>query len=112
MVESGDTDLEPLWQTVLDNWEDAKAHEAFVQACHQSASLGLAAASYRSVIDGPGNDRKAAAQKRLGMIALLATQGLESTRQEPRRGVPRWVTILAAAFTASALGWLIFTLVR
>jgi hypothetical protein len=111
-LEAGETDLEGMWQTLMEAWDEPKAHEQFLQACHAEHKLGLAAAKYREVIDGPRDERKPLAQKRLGVIALLATQVLDSTREEPTRGVPRWVTFLAAAFTASAVGWLIYALMH
>lgn len=111
-MEAGETDLEGMWLKLDEVWDDPKAHDAFLQACHGAQNLGFAAAKYRGVIDSPRDDRKPFAQKRLGAIALLATQVLESAREEPCRTVPRWVTLLAGAFTASAIGWLIYALMH
>ena len=111
-MEGDEPDLEGAWQKVVDSWDEPKVHEEFLQACHAEHKLGLAAAKYRGVIDGPQDDRKPLSQKRLGAIALLATHVLEATREEPSRAIPRWVTFLAMAFTASAIGWLIYALIR
>jgi hypothetical protein len=112
VVEGSDEEFEQAWQRLLESWDDSKAHDAFLSMCHEHGNLGLAAAKYRSVIDSGPDDRKSLAQKRIGAVALLATQALEATREERRPGVPRWLTLLVAAFTASAVGWLAYALLK
>ena len=104
--------LEALWQNVLGHWDEPGAHDAFLKACHDQEQLGYAAARYRAVIDGDDDRRKALAHKRIGAVALLATHVLEGSHEEPRTGPPRWLTVAAAVLTASAIGWLIYALMR
>lgn len=97
--------LEALWKRITDNWDDDRAHEAFLRHCHDSSQLGEAAARYRPFRDD--EVRGPLAQKRLGAIALLAMNALLAERKEPRRKLPKWMTGLVALACASVVAWLI-----
>jgi hypothetical protein len=112
MDELSHANLEALWDAVERQWDDKTAHEAFLSACHEHRALGVAAAKYRAVIDGPQEHRRAAAQKRITSVALLATQALESGREPPPRNVPRWITVAAIMIATTAVGWFTWVLTR
>jgi hypothetical protein len=107
-MDASDGDLDRLWQAVLEAWGDRARHDAFLSACHGSGRLGAAASRYRGVLEDP--ERRELANKRLGAIALLATQTLETDRTQPRRKLPRWLLWAAASTAASAIAWLIYAL--
>jgi len=104
MDELSHSNLDALWDAVEQQWDDKAAHEAFLTACHEQNALGTAAAKYRAVIDGPHEDRRAAAQKCITNVALLATQALESSREAPPHSVPRWITVAAIILATTAVG--------
>lgn len=112
MDESSKEQLEALWEAVQQRWQEREAHEAFLGACHEQGALGVAAAKYRSVIDGADDERKPEAQKRIFSVSALATQALASSREPPARGVPRWITVMAALMAAATFGWLAWVLMR
>jgi hypothetical protein len=112
MDELSQPQLEVLWEAVQQQWDNDAAHEAFLTACHEQQALGVAAAKYRGVIDGPHEDRRAAAQKRINTVALFATQALEAAREPLPRSVPRWITFAAALIGTATIGWLTWVLMR
>lgn len=97
--------LEALWKRVTDDWDDDRAHEAFLQHCHESSQLGEAAARYRPFRDD--ETRSPRAQKRLQAIALLATHALLAERKEPKRKLPKWLTGAVAITCAVVVAYLV-----
>lgn len=97
--------LEALWQRITDNWDDEKAHGAFLSHCHETSQLGEAAARYRALKDD--EVRGPHAQKRLGAIALLATNALLAERSEPRKSLPKWLIIAVAMACSSVVAYVI-----
>lgn len=97
--------LEGLWKQVHDDWDNDRAHEAFLQHCHESSQLGEAAARYRPFRDD--EIRGPRAKKRLEAIALLATHVLLSQRKEPGRKLPKWLTGAVAVTCAIVVAWVV-----
>jgi len=97
--------LEALWKRVTDNWDDARAHEAFLNHCQENALLGEAAARYRPF--ATDEVRGEFARKRLEAITLLATSALMAQRTERRRGIPRWMTGAVALACAVVMVYLL-----
>lgn len=73
-----DAALEALWKSVLDHWEDDRAHGAFLEHCQRAGMLVEAAVRYRGMAGD--RERGPSAQKRLNSVALLAMAELEQHR--------------------------------
>ncbi len=79
-----DPAFEALWKSVLDRWDEDRAHGAFLDYCGTTDQLAEAAARYRGMKGD--RDRSAVAEKRLAGIAIVALAKLEATRSPaPRR---------------------------
>lgn len=103
-----DAELEALWATVTEHWDQAKAHDAFLQRAHDSGQLGQAAAKYRLMLEDPA--RRELAQKRLNAVAILAMQTLDAHRSTPVRKLPRWLVASAALSCAGGIAWLLYAI--
>src|SRR6185369_16366271 len=98
-----DSAFEALWKSVLDRWQDERAHGAFLEYCQATDQLAEAAARYRGMKGD--RDRSADAEKRLAGIAIVALAKLHATRSpRPRteRRIANW--ILAGCFALAATG--------
>jgi hypothetical protein len=73
-----DSSFDALWKHVIDNWDDDKAHGAFLEHCQEHGHLAEAAARYRGMTGD--RERGPSAEKRLQAVALLAVAKLESMR--------------------------------
>ena len=95
-----DAAFEALWKSVLDRWDDARAHAAFLEFCRATDQLAEAAARYRGMKGD--RDRSEVAEKRLAGIAIVALAKLEATRSPTPR--PRNIgnLLLAGAFGLAA----------
>jgi hypothetical protein len=84
--------LEALWKKVLDDFDNDRAHGAFIEHCQTTGQLLEAAVRYR----GMAGDhlRGPIAEKRLAGIAVLALAGLESERTPERPGLTVLVRLL------------------
>ncbi|MEO6601882.1 MAG: hypothetical protein ABIQ16_18535 [Polyangiaceae bacterium] len=71
--------FEALWKSVLDRWDEDRAHGAFLDYCGATDQLAEAAARYRGMKGD--HDRSAVAEKRLAGVAIVALAKLESTRR-------------------------------
>lgn len=106
-----DSTFDTLWKSVLDRWQDERAHGAFLEYCQATDQLAEAAARYRGMKGD--RDRSAVAEKRLAGIAIVALAKLHGTRSpapRPGRRIGHW--LLAASFalaTAGLLAYLIAT---
>jgi hypothetical protein len=117
-----DQDLDALWNQVLQAWDDPKAHDRFLQACHERSRLGYAAAKYRLLAEEapeislpslPAPQlRQTEVQKRLTAITVLATQALDASRGERRHPGQRWLAVAAAGLLVGALIWAAYALTR
>jgi hypothetical protein len=88
--------FEALWKSVLDRWQDDRAHGAFLEYCGTSDQLAEAASRYRGMKGD--RDRSEVAEKRLKGIAILALTKLEATRS-PAPPTPRSVGALLLLVT-------------
>ena len=98
-----DPALEALWKHVLDNWDEDKAHGAFLEHCQNADQLVEAAVRYRGM--SGDHERGEAAKKRLQGVAILAMAKLEterSNRPPARRGLGSWL-LVAFFVTATVL---------
>jgi hypothetical protein len=104
-----DGTLEALWKSVLDRWDEDKAHGTFLSYCQDSDQLAEAAARYKGMT--ADRDRGESAQKRLNGIALLALARLESTRtpspQAKRQAGSLLVVAVFVAMTVALIFYLI-----
>lgn len=95
-------DLESTWKRVIDHWDDAEAHGAFLRFCRDAGLLSDAAARYRGMAGD--RDRSEVARKQLAAVTMLAMQSLETARSSPAKGLPRWVTwLISVLFVSAAL---------
>ncbi len=102
-----DPALEALWKNVLDNWDDDKAHGAFLEHCQRSDQLVEAAVRYRGMQGD--RERGAVAEKRLSGVAMLAMAQLEASRTPPGEPRSRWViTTVALVLLLVALMLLLY----
>lgn len=100
--------LDALWQRVLEDWDNASAHEALVQLAYDTEQLGRVAGFYKSQIEDEA--RGEIARKKLGAVAMLAMQLMESSKTEPAKKAPRWLLVAAAAVCALGVGVLLYAL--
>src|SRR6188768_1530098 len=102
-----DAVFEALWKSVLDRWQDERAHGAFLEYCQTSEKLPEAAARYRGMKGD--RDRSAVAEKRLAGIAVIALAQLHATRSRAAPPVRRIGNlILAGCFALAAIGLLAY----
>ena len=78
-----DAALEALWKNVVDQWDDERAHGAFLEHCQTTDQLVEAAVRYRGMAGD--RERGDVARKRLQGVAILAMAKLESSRTSPGR---------------------------
>ena len=99
-----DAAFEALWKSVLDRWDEERAHRAFLAYCQTTDQLAEAAARYRGMKGD--RDRSGVAQQRLNSIAVIALAQLEATRTRlPRPG--RSLAVVATVFALTAVGLMI-----
>jgi len=104
-----DAAFEALWKSVLDRWDDERAHGAFLEYCQATDSLAEAAARYRGMTGD--RDRSAIAEKRLAGIAIVALAKLHATRSPTARPGRRvGALVLAGCFGLAAAGLLAYLL--
>jgi hypothetical protein len=102
-----DPAFEALWKSVLDRWEDERAHGAFLEYCQTTDQLAEAASRYRGMKGD--RDRSAVAEKRLAGIAIVALAKLHATRTPPAASGRRVGSlILAGCFGLAAIGLLAY----
>lgn len=99
--------LDALWHRVLEDWDNASAHDALVQLAFDTEQLGRVAGLYKSQLDDEA--RKELAHKKLGAIAMLAMQLMESSKTEPTKA-PRWLLVAAAFVCSLGVGVLLWAL--
>lgn len=100
-----------LWEHVLDNWDDDRAHVAFLEHCRHKDQLLPAAKRYREMKEQPGKEEQA--ERRLKAITLLAMAKLDhakSTEATAKRQAGKLVVIIF--FLSAAAGLLIFYSMR
>ncbi len=99
-----DPAFEILWTHVLSNWDDDKAHVAFLEHCQQKDQFLPAAKRYREL---SGSDRhRPEAERRLKVIALLAMAKMDRARASPagaKRQAGRLLLILFFLAASTAL---------
>ena len=102
-----DAAFEALWKSVLDRWDDERAHGAFLEYCQATDRLAEAAARYRGMKGD--RDRSAVAEKRLAGIAIVALAKLHATRTVVARPGRRiGGLILAGCLGLAAVGLLAY----
>jgi hypothetical protein len=102
-----DSTFEALWKSVLDRWQDERAHGAFLEYSQATDQLAEAAARYRGMKGD--RDRSAVAEKRLAGIAIVALAKLHATRSpapRPSRRIGSW--LLAVCFALATAGLLAY----
>ncbi|PKN39581.1 MAG: hypothetical protein CVU63_15260 [Deltaproteobacteria bacterium HGW-Deltaproteobacteria-20] len=109
MDSSDDDVLDVLWRNVLEDWDNPKAHDGFLQMAWERGELGSAAGKYRAALEDPA--RQELAQAKMKAAALLAMQEMEGSKSSPH-SAPRWILWVAGALCAAALGLLAWALVR
>lgn len=96
--------LEALWSGVINSWDDESRHTKFLDHARSIGLLTEAARRYGLLRDDP--ERGEMATKRLGAIALLATNELYATRtSRPARRTPGWVVAVGVAVCVALMGW-------
>jgi len=100
--------FEALWKSVLDRWDEDRAHGAFLDYCGATDQLAEAAARYRGMKGD--RDRSAVAEKRLAGIAIVALAKLEATRSPTPRRRSTGSLILATAFGLAAVALVAYLL--
>jgi hypothetical protein len=102
-----DAAFEALWKSVLDRWQDERAHGAFLEYCQVTNQLAEAAARYRGMKGD--RDRSAIADQRLAGIAIVALAQLHATRSPAPRPSRRFGNLmLIACFALAAIGLLAY----
>jgi hypothetical protein len=102
-----DAALELLWKHVLDHWDDAAAHRAFLEHCRERNRLVEAAVRYRGMKGD--HVRGAKAQQQLTAISALALAHMVSSRTPDRRKQGRFLGyLLVAVFVSATLGLLAY----
>ena len=76
-----DPGLEALWKQVVADWENDKAHAAYLELCNAKNRLAEAAARYRGMAGD--RERGPTAEKRLQVVLALAMAQLETLRTPP-----------------------------
>lgn len=108
---NGDDDvLDALWSHVLEDWDNPKAHDAFMQMAVDRGVLGQAARRYRTQLEN--EDRRELADKKLKASVLIATQAMEASKTVGGVRTPRWVVMAAASVCVLAVGLLLWALAR
>jgi hypothetical protein len=100
--------LEVLWDRVLAAWEDERPHAALLEHALRAQALPELAGRYRSLVDDPA--RGPAAQKKLDLIVLTATQSLLAMKTPKPAKIPLPITLSAFGVCALLLGWLAWAL--
>lgn len=104
-----DAAFEALWKSVLDRWDDERAHGAFLEYCQATDQLAEAAARYRGMKGD--RDRSVVADKRLAGITIVALAKLHATRSPSAPSGRRLGgLILAGSFALAAAGLLAYLL--
>jgi hypothetical protein len=104
-----DAAFEALWKSVLDRWDEERAHGAFLEYCQATDQLAEAAARYRGMKGD--RDRSALAERRLAAIAIIAIAKLHATRSPVARSGRRiGGLILAGCLGVAAAGLLAYLL--
>jgi hypothetical protein len=103
-----ETGFEPLWQRVLEAWDDDKAHAAALEYALRTENLPLIAGRYRKLLDDPAKAERA--KKRLDAIIVAATQLMMSMKTPPRTKVPLPITMSAVGLFLFALAFLVYAI--
>lgn len=93
-----DERAEALWSTIVSNWNNAGAHDAFLKYCSVASMLPAAGRRYRERLDEqPGDEVALQMQKRVLAMATAAMGAPAQKTPDPitRSGV-FWVVIVAA----------------
>ena len=106
-----DPAFEILWAHVLDNWDDDKAHLAFLEHCQQQDRLLPAAKRYKSLAESEPHQPEA--ERRLKAVAALAMAKMAQSRTDPSGAKRQAGRLVALIFLiATATGLLIFNSLR
>jgi hypothetical protein len=106
--------IDDLWQDVLANWDDDRAHHALLETCRQRERLGEAAKRYRGLLEEGGSAyrvdqvRRSQIQRRLKAIGILAAMSFHPNDEDAedlrrRRRIP--FIALAAAAMLVGIAW-------
>jgi hypothetical protein len=100
--------LETLWERVLEDWDNDKAHAALLDHAVRSQALPEIAGRYRALSNDSAKGE--VARKMTNAILVAATDMLMSVKT-PRPGkVPLPITLTAVAICLTMLGWLALAL--
>ncbi len=105
-MDAEDDPLDVLWDRVLEDWDNAAAHDAFLQMAYDREQLGRAAGRYRSQLEEKA--RRDLAEKKLSAVAMLAMQTMDTNKTEPRKKAPRWLFAVAALLCAGGVAVLAY----
>jgi hypothetical protein len=99
----GATDVtESAWQRVLRDWEDEKAHKAFLMLCASTGQLAEAGRRYRDVREREP-ERAETAKAQIDRVLGLAMQGLSALKTEPAPRSARTKMLLIAMGVSGAM---------
>ncbi len=76
-----DPALEALWKQVVEDWDNDKAHAAYLEHCNAKNRLAEAASRYRGMAGD--RERGESSEKRLQAVLALAFAQLEVLRSPP-----------------------------
>ena len=102
-----DAAFEALWKSVLDHWDEERAHGAFLEYSGATDQLAEAAARYRGMKGDRA--RSQVADRRLASIAVVALAKLEATRSKvPPAGRRVGSLVLLVGLALATLGVLAY----
>jgi hypothetical protein len=94
--------VESAWQRVLREWEDEKAHKAFLMLCASTGQLAEAGRRYRDVRERDP-ERAEVAKAQIDRVLGLAMQSLSTLKTEPTQRSARTKMLLIAMGVSGAM---------
>ena len=94
--------IESAWQRVLAEWDDEKAHKAFLMLCASTGQLAEAGRRYRDVRERDP-ERADAAKAQIDRVLGLAMQSLSALKTEPTARSARTKVLLIAMGVSGAM---------
>ncbi len=106
-----DRGLSALWEYVEENWEEAAAHDALLQACDAAGALAFGASLYRKELESENSSRVERSEEQLRKITVLAFAQIEASQSMPPN-TKRWTMLLAAAVSSLLIGACLYAISR
>jgi hypothetical protein len=97
-----DAAIEDAWARVAREWDDARAHEAFVVLCASTERLGEAGRRYREVRERDP-ERAPTASAQIDRVLGLAMQSLSALKTDPSPRSAKTKMLLVAVGVSGAM---------